>query len=114
LTIKIQYFSSLVIDFVVFKKTVSFHLFCRPEKDGLYYFWECPEGEGKNQFWHRKSGSRCCEWLIIIFRLLRVQLIFELMTVEASRLARLLLPGKLAKHTVSEGTDAVTKYTSSK
>ena len=27
---------------------------------------------------------------------------------------RLLLPGELAKHTVSEGTKAVTKYTSSK
>lgn len=27
---------------------------------------------------------------------------------------RLLLPGKLAKHDVSEGTKAVTKYTSSK
>jgi hypothetical protein len=27
---------------------------------------------------------------------------------------RLLLPGELAKHAVSEGTKAVTKYTSSK
>ena len=39
---------------------------------------------------------------------------------EASQLAavqtavRLLLPGELAKHAVSEGTKAVTKYTSSK
>ncbi|XP_062558099.1 histone H2B-like [Armigeres subalbatus] len=57
--------------------------------------------------------------------------IFERITVEASRLAhynkrstitsheiqtavRLLLPGKLAKHAVSEGTKAITKYTSSK
>ena len=57
--------------------------------------------------------------------------IFELITGEASRLAhynkrstitsreiqtavRLLLPGELAKHAVSEGTKAVTKYTSSK
>ena len=57
--------------------------------------------------------------------------IFELIAGEASRLVhyskrstitsreiqtamRLLLPGELAKHTVSEGTKAVTKYTSSK
>ncbi|XP_066529475.1 histone H2B 1/2-like [Hoplias malabaricus] len=57
--------------------------------------------------------------------------IFERIAGEASRLAhynkrstitsreiqtavRLLLPGELAKHTVSEGTNAVTKYTSSK
>lgn len=57
--------------------------------------------------------------------------IFERIAVEASRLAhynrrstitsreiqtavRLLLPGELAKHAVSEGTKAVTKYTSSK
>ncbi|CAN7939397.1 unnamed protein product [Ixodes hexagonus] len=57
--------------------------------------------------------------------------IFERITAESSRLARynkrltitsreiqtavrLLLPGELAKHAVSEGTKAVTKYTSSK
>ncbi|XP_058984183.1 histone H2B-like [Musca domestica] len=57
--------------------------------------------------------------------------IFERITTEASRLAhynkrstitsreiqtavRLLLPGELAKHAISEGTKAVTKYTSSK
>ena len=56
--------------------------------------------------------------------------IFERITGEASRLAhykrstitsreiqtavRLLLPGELAKHAVSKGTKAVTKYTSSK
>ena len=57
--------------------------------------------------------------------------IFERIAHEASRLAkynkrstissrevqtavRLLLPGELAKHAVSEGTKAVTKYTSSK
>ncbi|XP_058832689.1 histone H2B, gonadal-like [Topomyia yanbarensis] len=57
--------------------------------------------------------------------------IFERIANEASRLAhynrrstitsrevqtavRLLLPGELAKHAVSEGTKAVTKYTSSK
>ncbi|XP_061822346.1 histone H2B-like [Nerophis lumbriciformis] len=57
--------------------------------------------------------------------------IFERIATEASRLAlynkrrtissreiqtavRLLLPGELAKHAVSEGTKAVTKYTSSK
>ncbi|XP_072906286.1 histone H2B 7-like [Hemitrygon akajei] len=57
--------------------------------------------------------------------------IFECIAGEASRLAhynkrstitsreiqtavRLLLPGELAKHAVSEGTKAVTKYTSSK
>ncbi|RXG56295.1 hypothetical protein Avbf_15822, partial [Armadillidium vulgare] len=56
--------------------------------------------------------------------------IFERIAAEASRLAhynkrstitsreiqtavRLLLPGELAKHAVSEGTKAVTKYTSS-
>ncbi|KAG9347270.1 hypothetical protein JZ751_004837 [Albula glossodonta] len=59
-----------------------------------------------------------------------VNYIFERITGEASHLAhykgstitsreiqtdvRLLLPGELAKHTVSEGTKAVTKYTSSK
>ncbi|XP_037083891.1 histone H2B, gonadal-like [Pollicipes pollicipes] len=57
--------------------------------------------------------------------------IFERIAAEASRLAhynkwptitwraiqtaaRLLLPAELAKHAVSEGTEAVTKYTSSK
>ena len=57
--------------------------------------------------------------------------IFERIAAEASRLAhynkrstitsrevqtavRLLLPGELAKHAISEGTKAVTKYTSSK
>jgi len=51
--------------------------------------------------------------------------IFERIAVESSRLAhynsreiqtavRLLLPGELAKHAVSEGTKAVIKYTSSK
>ena len=57
--------------------------------------------------------------------------IFQRIAAEASRLAhynkrstitsreiqtsvRLLLPGELAKHAVSEGTKAVTKYTSSK
>ncbi|KAI1708961.1 core histone h2A/H2B/H3/H4 domain-containing protein [Ditylenchus destructor] len=57
--------------------------------------------------------------------------VFERIGVEASRLAhynkrstissreiqtsvRLILPGELAKHAVSEGTKAVTKYTSSK
>ena len=57
--------------------------------------------------------------------------IFKCIAGEASRLAhynkhstitsreiqtavRLLLPGELAKHAVSEGTKAVTKYTSSK
>ena len=57
--------------------------------------------------------------------------LFERIAVEASRLAhynkrstiasreiqtsvRLLLPGELAKHAISEGTKAVTKYTSSK
>ena len=57
--------------------------------------------------------------------------LFERIAAEASRLAhynkrstitsreiqtavRLLLPGELAKHAVSEGTKAVTKYTSSK
>ena len=33
---------------------------------------------------------------------------------EIQRSVRLLLPGELAKHAVSEGTKAVTKYTSSK
>merc|ERR1712134_128314 len=41
--------------------------------------------------------------------------LFERIAAEASRLAhynkRLLLPGELAKHAVSEGTKAVTKYT---
>ncbi|MED6182381.1 Histone H2B [Stylosanthes scabra] len=46
--------------------------------------------------------------------------IFEKLAQEASRLAReiqtavrLVLPGELAKHAVSEGTKAVTKFTSS-
>ena len=60
-----------------------------------------------------------------------VNALFERIAAEASRLARyykrstitsreiqtsvrLLLPGELAKHAVSEGTKAVTKYTSSK
>jgi len=46
--------------------------------------------------------------------------IFERISAEGSRLAhynkrsRLLLLGELAKHAVSEGTKAVTKYTTSK
>ena len=50
--------------------------------------------------------------------------IFERIAMEASRLTmssreiqtavRLLLPGEVTKHAVSEGTKAVTKYTSSK
>ena len=57
--------------------------------------------------------------------------LFERIVLEASRLTkygkkrtissreiqaavRLLLPGELAKHAISEGTKAVTKYTSSK
>ncbi|KAG5677677.1 hypothetical protein PVAND_007414 [Polypedilum vanderplanki] len=68
---------------------------------------------------HRRKES----YAIYIFKVLK--------TTEASRLAhynkrstitsreiqtavRLLLPGELAKHAVSEGTKAVTKYTSSK
>merc|ERR1712228_518172 len=60
-----------------------------------------------------------------------VNALFERIAAEASKLAhynkrstitsreiqtavRLLLPGELAKHAVSEGTKAVTKYTSSK
>jgi len=40
--------------------------------------------------------------------------IFEKLAQESSRLAvRLVLPGELAKHAVSEGTKAVTKFTSS-
>ncbi|XP_006867318.1 PREDICTED: histone H2B type 1-H-like [Chrysochloris asiatica] len=37
-----------------------------------------------------------------------------IMPQEIPRAVRLLLPGELAKHAVSEGTKAVTKYTSSK
>ncbi|PAV60802.1 hypothetical protein WR25_17777 [Diploscapter pachys] len=50
--------------------------------------------------------------------------VFERIASEASRLAhyskrsttavRLILPGELSKHAVSEGTKAITKYTSSK
>ncbi|KAJ3600525.1 hypothetical protein NHX12_031506 [Muraenolepis orangiensis] len=40
--------------------------------------------------------------------------IFERIAREIQTAVRLLLPGELAKHAVSEGTKAVTKYTSSK
>uniref|UniRef100_A0A8C0W9K2 Histone H2B n=1 Tax=Castor canadensis TaxID=51338 RepID=A0A8C0W9K2_CASCN len=38
----------------------------------------------------------------------------DLTSREIQTAVRLLLPGELAKHAVSEGTKAVTKYTSSK
>ena len=38
----------------------------------------------------------------------------ESYAIEIQTAIRLLLPGELAKHAVSEGTKAVTKYTSSK
>ena len=37
-----------------------------------------------------------------------------LTTQEVQRAVHLLLPGDLARHTISEGTKAITKYTSSK
>ncbi|XP_058122582.1 histone H2B-like [Anopheles ziemanni] len=76
----------------------------------------------------KKRKTRKESYAIYIYKL---NDIFERIAAEASRLAhynkrstitsreiqtavRLLLPGELAKHAVSEGTKAVTKYTSSK
>merc|ERR1711862_945577 len=76
------------------------------------------------------SRHRCIQQGHVHHEFLRYN-IFERIAAEASRLAlynkrstitsreiqtavRLLLPGELAKHAVSEGTKAVTKYTSSK
>ena len=70
-------------------------------------------------------------FFLSLFRNSFVNDIFERIAAEASRLShynkrstissreiqtavRLLLPGELAKHAVSEGTKAVTKYTSAK
>ena len=80
----------------------------------ITFFFRTEEGRGKGE----ESASF-------------VNDIFEKIAAEAYRLAhynkrstitsreiqtavRLLLPGELAKHAVSEGTKAVTKYTSSK
>jgi len=69
-------------------------------------------------------------WLVFVSHLLIYLDIFERVATEASKLAaytkkstissreiqtsvRLILPGELAKHAVSEGTKAVTKYSSS-
>ncbi|CAB3377647.1 Hypothetical predicted protein [Cloeon dipterum] len=50
---------------------------------------------------NRKIGLKVCIFIFITSR-------------EIQTTVRLLLPGELAKHAVSEGTKAVTKYTSSK
>ena len=72
-----------------------------------------------------------CSFFLFVNRNSFVNDIFERIAAEASRLShynkrstissreiqtavRLLLPGELAKHAVSEGTKAVTKYTSAK
>ncbi|KAK7926230.1 hypothetical protein WMY93_008540 [Mugilogobius chulae] len=88
----------------------------------------------------KKRKTRKESYAIYVYKVLKqamsimnsfVNDIFERIGGEASRLAhynkrstitsreiqtavRLLLPGELAKHAVSEGTKAVTKYTSSK
>ncbi|KAL3970560.1 exocyst complex component 3-like protein 2 [Sarotherodon galilaeus] len=88
----------------------------------------------------KKRKTRKESYAIYVYKVLKqamsimnsfVNDIFERIAAEASRLAhynkrstitsreiqtavRLLLPGELAKHAVSEGTKAVTKYTSSK
>ncbi|KAK9972717.1 hypothetical protein ABG768_026022 [Culter alburnus] len=88
----------------------------------------------------KRRKSRKESYAIYVYKVLKqamgimnsfVNDIFERIAGEASRLAhynkrstitsreiqtavRLLLPGELAKHAVSEGTKAVTKYTSSK
>ena len=59
-----------------------------------------------NDFFERIAGKASClahynKCLTITFR-------------EIQTAVRLLLPGELAKHAVSEGTKAVTKYTRSK
>ncbi|KAK2826689.1 hypothetical protein Q5P01_020903 [Channa striata] len=88
----------------------------------------------------KKRKTRKESYAIYVYKVLKQAMqimnsfvgdIFERIAGEASRLAhynkrstitsreiqtavRLLLPGELAKHAVSEGTKAVTKYTSSK
>ncbi|XP_041054623.1 histone H2B-like [Carcharodon carcharias] len=81
----------------------------------------------------KRRKSRKESYAIYIYKAMNsfVSDIFECIAGEASRLAhynkrstissreiqtavRLLLPGELAKHAVSEGTKAVTNYTSSK
>ncbi|KAG5853626.1 hypothetical protein ANANG_G00027980 [Anguilla anguilla] len=64
--------------------------------------------------WHHELlvndifGAHC--WRVFPFALRRSTITSR----EIQTAVRLLLPGELAKHAVSEGTKAVTKYTSSK
>ena len=54
-------------------------------------------------------------WVLTVVMLLIVAIFRSTITSrEIQTAVRLLLPGELAKHAVSEGTKAVTKYTSSK
>ena len=54
-------------------------------------------------------------WILSVMMLLIVVIFRSTITSrEIQTAVRLLLPGELAKHAVSEGTKAVTKYTSSK
>ncbi|XP_045104916.1 histone H2B-like [Portunus trituberculatus] len=85
----------------------------------------------KKKKWRRKENYSIYIYKAISIMNSFVNDIFERIAAEASRLAhynkrstissqeiqtavRLLLPGEVAKHAVSEGTKAVTKYTSSK
>ena len=60
--------------------------------------------------------NKRCEFYFLVCCVQVVQFIFRstITSREIQTAVRLLLPGELAKHAVSEGTKAVTKYTSSK
>ena len=62
-----------------------------------------PSGDKKKR--HRKRKE---SYSIYIYKVITIS------SREIQTAIRLLLPGELAKHAVSEGTKAVTKYTSSK
>ncbi|KAL3246879.1 hypothetical protein MRX96_057386 [Rhipicephalus microplus] len=60
----------------------------------------------------KKKRRRKESFSIYIYKVLKQR--STITSREVQTAVRLLLPGELAKHAVSEGTKAVTKYTSSK
>uniref|UniRef100_A0A3Q2DEC8 Histone H2B n=1 Tax=Cyprinodon variegatus TaxID=28743 RepID=A0A3Q2DEC8_CYPVA len=60
----------------------------------------------------KRKRSRKESYAIYVYKVLKQR--STITSREIQTAVRLLLPGELAKHAVSEGTKAVTKYTSSK
>ena len=93
------------------------------EKEVTYFCWADTKGETLSCHWMAKLDSldKLCPVYssgnVPPFVLLQGITHYKRSTItsrEIQTAVRLLLPGELAKHAVSEGTKAVTKYTSSK